>query len=142
MAKYKVAGVTVVRIDNSAGTILDMTQYIDSITTVGKEVAPLEVTSFNDGAERFVAGIEMSEEVTVSGAFDDAATSGPDAGFPTLGGTINTIEYNPAGTVSGRRKITCEYLFVSYKVSSAVKERVNYELRARRDGTINATGTN
>lgn len=142
MAKYKVAGVTVVRIDNSAGTILDMTQYIDSITTVGKEVAPLEVTSFNDGAERFVAGIEMSEEVTVSGAFDDAATSGPDAVFPTLVGTINTIEYNPAGTVSGRRKITGEYLFVSYKVSSAVKERVNYELRARRDGTINATGTN
>lgn len=141
MAKYKVAGVSEVSIDNSAGTLLNMTAYIDTITALGKEITPLEVTTFADSAERFIAGIEVSQEVTISGPFDDAATTGPDAVFSTLVGTINTIRFAPAGTASGRRQITGEFLFVSYKVNSAVKERVNYELVAKLDGTLNATGT-
>jgi hypothetical protein len=141
VAKYKVAGLSEVSIDNSAGTLLNMTQYVETITALGREFASLEVTTFVDSAERFIAGIEMSEEITISGPFDDAATTGPDAVFSTLVGTINTIRFAPAGTASGRRQITGEYLFKSYKINAAVKERVSYELVAQRDGTLNATGT-
>lgn len=141
MAKYKVAGLTEVSIDNSAGTLLNMTSYIDTISALGREIAPLEVTTFADSAERFIAGIEVSQEVTIEGPFDDAATTGPDAVFSTLVGTINTIQFAPAGTASGRRKITGEFLFVSYKPNASVKERVSYTLTAKLDGTLNATGT-
>lgn len=141
MAKYKVAGVSQIHIDNSAGTLLNMTSYVDTVSALGREIASLEVTTFADSAERFIAGIEVSQEVTISGPFDDTAASGPDAVFSTLVGTINTIQFSPVGTASGARKITGEFLFTGYKINSAVKERVNYELTAKLDGTLNATGT-
>ena len=141
MAKYKVAGVSEISIDNSAGTLLNMTSYVDTVSALGREIMPLDVTTFADSAERFIAGIEVSQEVTIEGPFDDAATTGPDFVFSTLIGTVNTIQFAPAGTVSGRRKITGEFLFTSYKPNASVKERLSYTLTARLDGTLNATGT-
>ena len=118
-----------------------MTSYIDTISALGREYMPLEVTTFADSAERFIAGIEVSQEVTIEGPFDDTATTGPDAVFSTLVGTINTIRFAPAGTVAGRRQITGEFLFTSYRPNAAVKERLSYTLTAKLDGTLNATGT-
>lgn len=139
MVKFRVAGNCVVRIDNSAGAIQNMTSYIDTVSAVGKEYMPLDVTMFSDTAERVIQGIEMSSEVTVSGAFDDTATTGPDAIFGTLVGTINTFEFNPVGTVSGARKISGEFLWLSYKIVNAVKERVNFELTGKLDNVLTIT---
>lgn len=136
MAKYKVAGNTNVQIDNSGGTLLNMTSYVDTVSDVGKEVASLDVTTFADAAERFIAGIETSSEITINGPFDDAATTGPDAVFGTLVGVISTFQIGPVGTASGARKINGEFLWTSYKVNTAVKERVTYTLVGKLDGTL------
>lgn len=137
MAKYRVGGNTVVRVDATAGgTLIAMTQYIDTISGFGKQVAELDVTGFSDAAERFIAGIETSQELAISGAFDDAASTGPDATFNGLVGTIATFEYNPVGTAAGARRYTAEVLWTSYKVSATAKERVSYEVTGRVDGTV------
>jgi len=137
MATYKVAGNTVVRIDASAGGALTaFTSYVDSMDAFGKEVDQLDVTHFDDAAERVIAGIELASEIGLRGAFDDTATTGPDAIFATAVGTNLTFEYNPVGTASGARKISAEMFVKSYKPGAEVKGRVEYEVRLVKDGTI------
>ena len=139
MAKTKVAGVSIVIIDNSGGSPINMTSYVDTIESVGKEYMPLDVTTFADSAERVIAGIEAGLPISISGPFDDTATTGPDAVFGTLPGAIVTFEYAPIGTASGKRRFLCEVLWLSYKVSGAVKDRVSYTLLGTKDGTMSST---
>jgi hypothetical protein len=139
VTKSKVAGVSIVLVDNSAGSPINMTAYIDTIESMGKEYMPLDVTTFADSAERVIAGIEAGMPISVSGPFDDTATTGPDAVFGTLPGAITSFEYAPIGTSSGKRRYLCEVLWLSYKVSGAVKDRVSYVLTGTKDGTMLST---
>jgi len=136
MAKYIVNGNTEWKQDNNLGTLKNMTQYIDSVSNPpGKEVAQIDVTSFNDTGERFIAGIEQSGEYTLAGFVDDQ-TDGSDPVFATLVGTLGSWEFYPFGTASGRRKFNGESLCLSYRPSAAIRERVGYEARFVVDGTV------
>lgn len=136
MAKYKVAGNTVYKQDDKNGTIRDLVSYVDTITSLGQEFMPLDVTAFADGAERVIAGIEKSVEWTISGFFEDTATTGPDAVLAPLVGTLGTFEYYPAGTTAGRRKLSGECLCIFYRPKAEVKGRVEYEAGFKLDGTM------
>jgi hypothetical protein len=127
MAKYKVGGTSVFRVDASVGgTLINMSAYLDSFSGVGPEFMQLDVTAFTDTAERPFPGIQTAQEVTIRGPFDDTAT-GPDIVFSSLAGTIASWEWNPAGTVSSRRKFSGEAYFKSYKILSDAKGLVGYE---------------
>lgn len=141
MSKFRVAGVSEVKVTNAGGTLINLSAYIDSISALGDEVAQLDVTSFTDTGERVIAGIRTGQEFTIAGAFDNAATTGPDVTLAPLVGTLSAIEYHPSGTASGRRKFTGTALCVAYTVNAAVKERVSYECRFKMDGAV-AVGTN
>ena len=142
MAVYRVGGNSVVRIDASAGgTLVAITQYVKEVDSFGREFQALDDTHFDDTAERVIPGIELGQELTLRGAFDDTATTGPDAIFSTAVGTLLTYEWNPRGTASGARKFTSEMLVMSYKVAAAVKSEVPYEARLKQDGTV-TVGTN
>ena len=142
MSVYRVGGNSVVRIDASAGgTLVAITTYVKEIDAFGREYQALDDTHFDDTAERVIPGLEMGQEIACRGAFDDTATSGPDAIFGTAVGTLLSFEWNPAGTASGRRKFTSEMLVTSYKVSAAVKGTVAYEVRLKQDNAC-TVGTN
>ena len=141
MPFFKVAGNTVVLVDDASGTARALTAFIDTVGGLGKQMANLDITSFADSAERIISGIEESGEVTLSGAWSDSAT-GQDAYIPALVGTIQTLAISPAGTGAGARKISGEFLCMSYKMTLEVKGRVGWESRHKLDGTLNATGTN
>ena len=141
MPFIRVSGNTVIRVDDFSGTIRALTAFIDTVGGVGKQVGNLDITSFADVAERIIAGIEESGEVTLSGPWSDSGT-GVDAYLPALVGTINTVEINPAGTAAGARKITGEFLCQSYKMTLGVKDAVRWESHHKLDGTLNGTGTN
>jgi len=137
MAKFIVAGNTEFKQDDSAGTLRNLTQYIDNINNPpGKEVAQIDVTSFNDTGDRFIAGIEQTGEYTLAGHFDDTGTTGPDSVLAPLVGTLGSWEFFPVGTASGRRKYNGESLCISYRPQAAVRERVSYEARFVVDGTV------
>ena len=141
MAFYKVNANSVYGLADSGGTRRVMTAYIDTISVLGKEVDALDVTAFADAAERVIAGIEKSQEWTLSGIFDDTATSGPDAVLGTLVGVLGTFDWSPIGTVAGRRKFSGTALCLAYHTRSAVKGRVEFDARFKLDGTI-SVGTN
>lgn len=141
MAKYQVGTNSVIRFDASAaGTLVNLTAYVDSVDGVGREFMSLDVTAFADGAERIIPGIEIGQEFTVAGHFDDTST-GPDVVFGSLVGTIASVEWNPIGTAAGRRKITFEAMCLRYLPRAAVKGRVEYEAAFKMDGAA-TWGTN
>lgn len=141
MAKYKVSSNSIFRVDATAGgTLINMTAYIDTIDGLGRAYGQLDVTAFADAAERFIPGIELAQEWTVAGHFDDTST-GPHGVFSLVVGTIVTTEWNPAGTASTRPKFTTEALVAFYRVRGEVKGRLEYEAGFRQDGTM-VIGTN
>jgi hypothetical protein len=136
MAKYKVAGNTEFKVDNSAGTLINLTNYIDTISPGPvKEMAVLDTTTFGDAAERVQAGIELSTEFTIEGPFDDTATVGPDAILGTMVGIIGTAKFYPIGTASGNREVIMQVLCTSYQVVAGAKDRVSYRAVFKLDGS-------
>ena len=134
MAKFKVAGNSEYKQDDNGGNLRNLSLYIDSIDPLGKEVQALDITSFADAAEKVIAGIETSQEWTISGHFDDTATTGPDAVLALLVGTLGSFEWYPVGTAAGRRKFSGECLCLAYKPRSEVKGRVEFEAHFKMDG--------
>ena len=142
MAVYRVAGNTVIRLDASAGgTLVSITSYVNEIDGFGREYQSLDDTHFDDAVERIIPGIEMSQEFSLRGAFENTATTGPDAILSTAVGTLLTFEFNPVGTASGARKFISEVMVLSYKVGGEVKGQVTYEARLKQDGAV-TVGTN
>ena len=141
MAKYKVAGISEVKVSDptTTATLRNMTQYIDTVSALGKDLADLDVTSFADAAERFIAGIEQSQTFTINGFFEDTATTGPDIVFSPVNGSIGTVQFFPAGTVTGRRLFSMQAFVSSYKVTAAVKGRVEYVVVYKQDGSMTNT---
>jgi|TARA_Y100000310_G_scaffold269483_1_gene282689 hypothetical protein len=141
MTKYKVGGASVFKVDNvgTAGTSLTNQQaFIDTIDGVGKEFMILDVTTFADVGERVVPGIQVGQEFTVSGPWDNAGT-GPDEVYSSMVKTITACEWFPAGTASSRRKYAFDALVVNYQITGAVKELVRYETRLKVSGTVTAS---
>ncbi len=136
MAKFIVAGNSVVKIDASAGgALVVVTQFVDSISSApGKSIAPIDVTTFVDTAERFMAGIELSQEFQLEGPFDNTSPGGIDAIMATAVGTLLSFEFSPIGTGATQRKVGMEVLVTSYVVNAPVKERVSYTVTLKQDG--------
>lgn len=127
---------TIVTITDLGGTVRNMTAYIDNMSNYGRELADIDVTSFADAAERFIAGIELSPEITMSGAYEQTGTIGPDPVFVNLVGTFGTLTIAPVGTASGSRRYIFQALVRSFVIEGAVKERVGYRSMVRKDGTV------
>lgn len=58
-----------VKLDNSGGTLTDITAYVNSIGTVGLTYETQDVTAFSDGVKNIVIG-QPTASLTLSGPFD------------------------------------------------------------------------
>ena len=87
MAKYGSPSL-VIEADNAAGTLVDMTQYVDEVNEVNVEALIQESHTFGDSwVENLYTGVKKGNPVTFSGFYDDTAVSGPDVIFNALGST-------------------------------------------------------
>ncbi len=137
MAKFYVAGTAEFLITNAGGTVVNLSSYIDSISTPPTpQRAALDVTTFADSAETFIAGIALSKECTFEGPFDDTAGSGPDAVFNGLIGTLTAYTLYPVGTASGARQYIGTLLITNYEPNGGVKERVSYSATGQLSGAV------
>jgi len=58
-----------VKLDNSSGTLTDITAYVNNIGTVGLTYDTQDVTAFSDGVKNIVIG-QPEAPLTISGPFD------------------------------------------------------------------------
>jgi hypothetical protein len=139
MAKYPVAGNSYIEVDDLGGTPRNMSAYVDEIGPLAQEVSFLDVTGLNDTAQRVIPGVEPGQELVLRGDFDDTSTTGVDAVLSGIVGKTVTVSYGPAGSSSGQRKITGEFLCLSYRVISKLGDQVRFEARFKQDNAITLT---
>jgi hypothetical protein len=59
--------------------------------------------------------------------------------FSGIVGKAGTVSYDPVGSSSGQRKITGEFLCLSYRIVSKVGDQVRFEARFKQDDAITLT---
>lgn len=108
------------RIDNAAGTIQTISQFVDSVD-LDNSIDMAETTTAGAEAKTFVSG-QSDATLSVSGKWDSTATTGPDAILRGLIGleASSTFEFGPEGSTTGRTRYTGECFMTGYAVSAPV----------------------
>ena len=118
MAKFPADGSSYIEVDDSGGTPRNLSPYVDEIQLLGQKVVFLDVTGLSDtGPSGVIAGIQLSQDFILRGAFDDQTITGPDAVLTGIVGQIGTVSLGPVG-------ISIDYTFqVKAKLPQLKKPR-------------------
>ncbi len=130
--------VSVFKIDDTGATIRNLSQYITEISGLPGARNLNEVTALGDDGAKFIPGLE-NVTVSLSGVFDDTATTGPDAVLGPLR-TFETnavdFEYGPEGATTGDIKYSGTCWVTTYEVASSVGSRVQWSASLQVDGKV------
>lgn len=129
----------VFKIDNSAGTLQTMTSFIDSVD-LDNSVDMGETTTAGAEDKTFVSG-PAEHDLSISGKYDETASTGPDAILFGLIGleTTSTFEFGPIGLTTGRPKYTGECFLTGYKVSDPIGGVVTFTADFKITGAVTRT---
>jgi hypothetical protein len=123
---------TVFKVDNSGGTLTDIS---NTLTDVGfpQTVDTAETSTFGSSAKSYVVGLTDSS-LSIAGNFDatvDAHLAG------VLGQAASlSFEYGPEGSTAGYVKYTGEAYLTSYEKSGAIGDVVSYSAEFQVTGAI------
>lgn len=109
-------------IDDTGGTLRDLSAFIHHLSDIPGERKLIKVTPLGASGEQWQPGLEDGL-IKLEGTFHSRATSGPDAVLGPLrthGSAVDWV-YGPTGNVSGRVKYsgTCWVLNYSTKAKDA-----------------------
>lgn len=136
---FVAAKASVFKLDNAAGTLTDISAYVDSIGGIANTTDMLETTTFGSTSKSYIGGLRNGDTISVSGKWDATLNTQVTA---LLGATAtSTFEYHPAGTSSGTPKVSGECLVSNYEVSSSVADLVTFTISLQITGNV-TWGTN
>lgn len=124
----------VFKVDNSGGTLTDISAYIHEVT-LPRAIETAETTTFGvtGGSKTYVTGLNDAT-ISVSGKYDstvDAHLAGVLGQDATL-----SFEYGPAGSTTGYIKFTGECIMTKYDLSSPVGDVVSFSADFQVSGAI------
>ena len=122
----------VFKIDDSGGTLRDISDACNSIT-FPREAEVLETTSFGSSDRTYIVGFKNGT-ISVEGSFD-ATYDGYLAGILGQDATVS-FEYGPEGSTSTRTKYTGECLLTSYETSAGVGDVVSFSASFQISGAV------
>lgn len=131
---------SVFKVDDSGGTLRDISNDVDNVSGLPAARALADVTSYGDAGERFYPGLQGAT-FTVTGQFNSAATTGSVTvlnGLRTAANTA-TFEYGPEGSTTGKIKYTAECWLESFTTDSSVKDKVPFSATFRMDNGLTVT---
>ena len=131
---YSSAGRSHVAVEDAGGVMRDLSPWVERVGPLGQELTARDAAGVNDGNPRTAAGAEVAQEFTLSGRWDDTLGIGPDTVLAGIVGRTVAVEYGPAGSGPGRRRVSGRFVCLSYRISSAAGEPVRFEARFRQDG--------
>lgn len=108
----------------------DLSAYLNSIS-VSRSADTAETTTFSSGTKTFIAGLKDAT-ITLSGMFD-ATVYSTIAGWL---GTSQTWEYGPAGSGSGKVKVSGSGIVTAVEMASAVGEAVTANITVQVSGAV------
>ncbi len=113
-------------IDDSTPSLRDISDSVQSVD-FSQEIDNPEVTTFTKNDRVYIAGL-VGATLSISGFFDDEATTGADVVLDSLVGlaTSSTFTYGPEGNDSGDITYTGECFMNSYGISGSVDGVVEF----------------
>lgn len=134
MAKYSSADHTI-EFDNAGGSLVDMSAYITDADPIETEIETEETTPFASAVETHAsAGVSKTNDITLKGFYDDAATTGPHVIFNAKGST-RTLKY----TWGGAKTTSVETIITAYKRLPKVKGLTGFEVKLLPTGAVTET---
>lgn len=123
----------VINFDNSGGTPVDMSAYImDTPPSFDREAIIEEITAAGDNDEAHAkVGLDKVNPITLGGAYDDTAVSGPDVIFNSIGDT-RTL----AVTWGSTKISTVECIIVNYTRIAARGELTKFTVTLQPTGDV------
>lgn len=118
------------RIDNSSGSLTDISAYCDSVD-FPMTADTAEVTTFGDTSKDYIAGLKDAT-ISISGSWDATA----DAVLAAIVGLSGSFQYGPAGTTASNIKYTGECICTSYNVSAPVGDKVSFSAEFQVTGNV------
>lgn len=130
---------SVFKLDNSAGTPVDLSAYITDISGINNTTAMIDSTTLGDSSVENFPGLRNGDAITISGNWETALNTH----FTGLlsNASTRTWDYSPAGTGVGTPKVSGECYVESYVVTSAVADIVKFTATLRQTGDV-TWGTN
>lgn len=127
------------KIDNAAGTIQVLTAFVDSVD-LDNSVDMGETTTAGAEDKTFVSG-QAEHDISISGKWDDTASTGPDAILFGLVGleTSSSFEFGPAGSAAGKPKYLGECFLTGYKCAAPVGGVVTFTADFKITGAVTRT---
>ena len=127
------------KLDNAAGSLTDISAYVDSVSGIANTTDMAETTTFGSTSKTFQGTLRNGDTISVSGKWDATLNTQITA---LLGlSTSSTFDYSPAGTAASTPKVTGECFVSSYEVSSSVADLVTFSLSLQITGAV-TWGTN
>ena len=136
MPRIAAASRSYLAVADAAGVMRDLSLWLESVSPLGKVVGWLDATGLNDVVGRTMSATETAQEFEVSGRWDDAPESSPDAVLSSIVGRPVAVQYGPAGNAPGQRRVAGRFVCLSYQISSRSGHPVRFEARFRQDGPV------
>lgn len=127
------------KLDNAAGSLTDISAYVDSVSGIANTTDMAETTTFGSTSKTFQGTLRNGDSISVSGKWDSTLNTHL-VGLLGLA-TSSTFDYSPAGTTVSFPKVTGECFVTSYEVSSSVADLVTFSLSLQITGAV-THGTN
>jgi len=123
---------TVFKVDNSSGTLTDISNALTDVT-FPQTVETAETTSFGSSAKSYIVGLTDST-VSISGTYDATV----DAHLAAILGQAAsvTFEYGPEGSTSTYVKYSGEAYLTSYEKSGSVGDAVKFSAEFQVTGAV------
>lgn len=120
---FKFGNLAVFQLDSGAGTLVDLSAYMNSIDGVPGGIDNADTTTFGDTAHVITPGLKEAAKVQIAGPYDPAlnthmTTLWNNGGGLTAGNASLSFEYGPNGSTSGNPKYTGECFLTNYAVTS------------------------
>lgn len=125
----------VFKVDNSGGTLTDISAYCDEVS-LPRSIETGETTTYGKTAKTYIVGL-TDATISVSGKWDSTVDAHL-AGILGQDATV-TFEYGPEGSASGRIKYTGEAILTSFETSSPVADVVTFSAEFQCSDTITRT---
>lgn len=123
---------TVFKVDNSGGTLTDISNSLTDVS-FPQSVDTAETSAFGSSAKTYVVGL-TDATISISGMFDATV----DAHLNGILGQAATVsfEYGPEGSTSPNVKYTGEAILTSYEKSGSIGDMVSYSAEFQVSGAV------
>lgn len=136
MAKYNSSNITV-KLDNSSGSLVDMSAYVSTMSAFSVEGGMIESHTFGDSwAESLPTGIRSAGTIELGGTYDDTSTSGPDAIFNAPAATTATSSRTLEITWGGSKTSTVEVFITSYQRTASRGDLTTFSVTLQTTGAV------